>query len=88
MQLQHGDEERAKIEPSQDTDNGQGGAESEKPVQAPAHAASPGEFGEDDNDHITGYKLFAALFGIVSVFFIVTLDFSIISTVSTNVHFA
>lgn len=39
-------------------------------------------FGEEDDEYISGYRLFAALIGIVSVFFIVLLDFSIISTVS------
>ena len=41
-------------------------------------------FGEEDNEYISGYKLYAALFGIMSVFFIVLLDFSIIATVSTD----
>jgi hypothetical protein len=40
------------------------------------------DFGREDKEYISGYKLFAALFGIVSVFFIVLLDFSIIATVS------
>ncbi|ETS82216.1 hypothetical protein PFICI_07218 [Pestalotiopsis fici W106-1] len=42
--------------------------------------AALGDFGREDEEYISGYKLFAALFGIVSVFFIVLLDFSIIST--------
>ncbi|KAI0204997.1 major facilitator superfamily transporter [Astrocystis sublimbata] len=37
-------------------------------------------FGGEDDEYISGYKLFAALFGITSVFFIILLDFSIIST--------
>jgi hypothetical protein len=45
---------------------------------------SPDAFGADDDEHLTGFKLFAALFAIVSVFFLVLLDFSIISTVSED----
>jgi len=41
-------------------------------------------FDREDDGYISGYKLFAALFGIISVFFLVLLDFSIISTVSTE----
>jgi len=37
-------------------------------------------FDREDDGYISGYKLFAALFGIISVFFLVLLDFSIIST--------
>ena len=37
--------------------------------------------GREDEEYISGYKLVAALFGIISAFFIVLLDFSIISTV-------
>lgn len=40
--------------------------------------------GREDDDYISGHNLFAALFGIVSVFFIVLLDFSITATVSKN----
>lgn len=49
-----------------------------------AHPTSPDDFGREDDEYISGCKLFAALFGIASVFFIVLLDFSIISTVSTD----
>ncbi|KAI0403185.1 major facilitator superfamily transporter [Xylaria palmicola] len=38
------------------------------------------DFGREDAEYISGYKLYAALFGITSVFFIILLDFSIIST--------
>lgn len=49
-----------------------------------AHPTSPDDFGREDDEYISGYKLYAALFGIASVFFIVLLDFSIISTVSAD----
>lgn len=49
-----------------------------------AATISSAEFGAEDEEHITGFRLLAALFGIISVFFIVLLDFSIISTVSGN----
>ncbi|KAH8196984.1 hypothetical protein TruAng_008843 [Truncatella angustata] len=45
-----------------------------------AYRTPQDDFGREDDEYISGYKLFAALFGIVSVFFIVLLDFSIIST--------
>ncbi|KAI0449644.1 putative MFS multidrug transporter [Xylaria acuta] len=50
---------------------------------APETAANPisnDDFGREDEEYISGYKLFAALIGIISGFFIVLLDFSIIST--------
>lgn len=46
--------------------------------------AAPNHFGDEDNEYITGYKLYAALFGIICVFFLVLLDFSITATVSTD----
>lgn len=49
-----------------------------------ANPASQNKFGDEDNEYITGYKLYAALFGIVCVFFLVLLDFSITATVSTD----
>ena len=49
-----------------------------------ANPASNGVFGEEDNEYISGYKLYVALFGIVSVFFLVLLDFSITATVSAG----
>lgn len=49
-----------------------------------AYPTSPDDFGREDDEYISGYKLYAALFGIISVFFLVLLDFSIISTVSTG----
>lgn len=45
----------------------------------------PVDFGQEDDEYLSGYKLFAALFGIISVFFIILLDFSIISTVRTHI---
>ncbi|KAG6354246.1 hypothetical protein INS49_004851 [Diaporthe citri] len=45
-----------------------------------ANPASRNHFGDEDNEYITGYKLYAALFGIVCVFFLVLLDFSITAT--------
>lgn len=54
------------------------------PRQILAFPTSPDEFGRDCDEYIGGYKLLAALVGIVSVFFIVLLDFSIISTVSMD----
>ncbi|KAF7515193.1 hypothetical protein G7054_g14704 [Neopestalotiopsis clavispora] len=45
-----------------------------------ANPTGSDDFGREDEGYISGYKLFAALFGIVSVFFIVLLDFSIIAT--------
>lgn len=47
-----------------------------------ANPASDNHFGEEDHEYISGYKLYSALFGIVCVFFIVLLDFSITATVS------
>lgn len=49
-----------------------------------ANPASNGVFGEEDIEYISGYKLYVALFGIVSVFFLVLLDFSITATVSAG----
>ncbi|KAI0965942.1 putative MFS multidrug transporter [Xylaria arbuscula] len=69
-----------------------GGSDSEKShnsIQAgDAQVATSGStnpisndvFGTEDEEYISGYKLFAALVGIISAFFIVLLDFSIIST--------
>lgn len=54
---------------------------------APAIAANPtskDDFGKEDNEYISGYKLYVTLFGIISVFFLVLLDFSIIATVSMD----
>ncbi|KAI1274063.1 putative MFS multidrug transporter [Xylaria sp. FL0933] len=51
--------------------------------ESPETAGNPTShdgFGTEDDEYISGYKLFAALVGIISVFFIVLLDFSIIST--------
>ncbi|KAI8955553.1 efflux pump protein [Xylaria longipes] len=60
------------------------GPTASKPAQdLPEIAANPtsnDDFGREDDEYISGYKLFAALFGITSVFFIILLDFSIIST--------
>lgn len=47
-----------------------------------ANPALENHFGEEDHEYISGYKLYSALFGIVCVFFIVLLDFSITATVS------
>ena len=52
------------------------------PPNSAASPTSPDGFGADYGEHLTGFKLLAALFAIVSVFFLVLLDFSIISTVS------
>lgn len=49
-----------------------------------AGPASQHQFGEEDKEYISGYKLFAALFSIICVFFLVLLDFSITATVSTG----
>ena len=49
-----------------------------------ANPTSRDDFGQEDDEYISGYKLYGALFGIVSVFFLVLLDFSIIATVSTD----
>ena len=49
-----------------------------------ANPTSRDDFGQEDDEYIIGYKLYGALFGIVSVFFLVLLDFSIIATVSTD----
>lgn len=64
----------------------QGNAETatSKPPEIAEHDASIDHFGDEDHEYITGYKLYSALFGIVSVFFIVLLDFSITATVSTD----
>lgn len=49
-----------------------------------ADPASQTQFGEEDNEYISGYKLYVALFSIICVFFLVLLDFSITATVSTT----
>ncbi|KAI0533762.1 putative MFS multidrug transporter [Xylaria digitata] len=52
-------------------------------LKSPEIAANPTSIdglGTEDEEYISGYKLFAALVGIISAFFIVLLDFSIIST--------
>lgn len=49
-----------------------------------ANPASNNLFGEEDNEYISGCKLYVALFGIVAVFFLVLLDFSITATVSAG----
>ncbi|KAF2967751.1 hypothetical protein GQX73_g5836 [Xylaria multiplex] len=51
--------------------------------KSPETAANPTSIdglGAEDEEYISGYKLLAALVGIISAFFIVLLDFSIIST--------
>ncbi|KAK2766380.1 MFS multidrug transporter [Colletotrichum kahawae] len=51
--------------------------------ESPETAAIPTvseDFGKEDHEYISGYKLYAALFGIMSVFFLVLLDFSITAT--------
>lgn len=48
-----------------------------------ADPASQNQFGEEDKEYISGYKLYIALFSIIYVFFLVLLDFSITATVST-----
>lgn len=53
-------------------------------TQNAANPASQNHFGDDYNEYITGYKLYAALFGIICVFFLVLLDFSITATVSSD----
>ncbi|KAJ0123685.1 hypothetical protein J7T55_012154 [Diaporthe amygdali] len=45
-----------------------------------ANPTSRGNFDEEDKEYISGYKLYVALFGIISVFFLVLLDFSITAT--------
>jgi hypothetical protein len=57
-----------------------------EPPQIATNPVSNQGFGEADGQYISGYKLYAALFGIVSVFFLVLLDFSITATVSTIVR--
>lgn len=52
--------------------------------EADANPAVNGDFGKEDHEYISGYRLYAALFGIMSVFFLVLLDFSITATVSTG----
>ncbi|KAF4412777.1 Efflux pump mokI [Colletotrichum fructicola] len=55
--------------------------------ELPEIATNPvvnGDFGKEDHEYISGYRLYAALFGIMSVFFLVLLDFSITATVSTG----
>ncbi|KAJ8115677.1 hypothetical protein ONZ43_g4611 [Nemania bipapillata] len=56
---------------------------SKSTCDSPGISANPtpgDDFGREDEEYISGYRLFAALFGITSAFFIVLLDFSIIST--------
>lgn len=47
-----------------------------------ADPVSQNQFGEEDKEYISGYKLYVALFSIICVFFLVLLDFSITATVS------
>lgn len=54
-------------------------------VAAEKSKSLPADFGQEDDEYLSGYKLFAALFGIISVFFIILLDFSIISTVCARI---
>lgn len=54
------------------------------PPESTANPAPNDFFGEEDNEYISGYKLYVALFGIVAVFFLVLLDFSITATVSAG----
>ncbi|KAK7703229.1 hypothetical protein SLS64_009206 [Diaporthe eres] len=49
-------------------------------TETAANPASQNHFGDEDKEYITGYKLYAALFGIICVFFLVLLDFSITAT--------
>lgn len=49
-----------------------------------ANPISNDDFGREDDEYISGYRLLAALVGIISAFFIVLLDFSIISTVGNT----
>ncbi|KAK2601185.1 hypothetical protein N8I77_010653 [Diaporthe amygdali] len=49
-----------------------------------ANPTSRGNFDEEDKEYISGYKLYVALFGIISVFFLVLLDFSITATVTDD----
>lgn len=49
-----------------------------------AVSTPPGDFGWEESKHISGFKLYMALFSIISVFFLVLLDFSILSTVSMD----
>lgn len=51
-------------------------------TETTANPASRNDFSEEDKEYISGYKLYAALFGIICVFFLVLLDFSITATVS------
>ncbi|KAI3395665.1 hypothetical protein diail_1034, partial [Diaporthe ilicicola] len=51
-----------------------------KPEETATIPASNNAFGDDDEEYISGYKLYVALFSIVSVFFLVLLDFSITAT--------
>ncbi len=53
-------------------------------LEITAAPTSPGDSGREDNEYISGPKLYVALFSIISVFFLVLLDFSILSTVSTD----
>ncbi|KAJ3951457.1 hypothetical protein N0V92_012132 [Colletotrichum tropicale] len=64
----------------------QGTAATSTDPESPESAANPAvndDFGKEDHEYISGYRLYAALFGIMSVFFLVLLDFSITATVST-----
>ncbi|KAI1130601.1 putative MFS multidrug transporter [Nemania abortiva] len=61
-----------------------------KPPEIAVNPTSANDFGREDDEYISGYRLFAALIGIISAFFIVLLDFSIISTaipyITTDFH--
>lgn len=51
------------------------------------NAADPAcqpQFGEEDKEYISGYKLYVALFSVICAFFLVLLDFSITATVSAS----
>lgn len=72
------------------TPHGHARDDDSQPTVPESDANLPPAFGTEDAEHLEGFRLLAALVGIVSVFFIVLLDFSIISTVRSTVlqHFS
>lgn len=53
-------------------------------LEAAAASTLLNDSGQENTEYISGPKLYIALFSIISVFFLVLLDFSILSPVSTD----
>jgi len=53
-------------------------------LETAAASTLPNNSSQENNEYISGPKLYISLFSIISVFFLVLLDFSILSPVSTD----